>query len=92
MVLTGAPAQNYQNFEVLVLVGAGIGVTPFASILSEINHEMEKLYCPNPDCCTANGNRVLNVHLFPIKKVYFYFMSRNQGEFSWCDDSLDGSG
>jgi len=85
----GAPAQNYQDFEVLVLVGAGIGVTPFASILSQINHEMEKLYCPNPNCCTDDGRRVLNDRLFPIKKVYFYFMSRNQGEFSWFKDTLE---
>lgn len=31
----GAPAQDYQNFDVLLLIGLGIGATPFISILSD---------------------------------------------------------
>eukprot|EP00656_Telonema_subtile_P015341 TRINITY_DN18016_c0_g6_i4.p1 TRINITY_DN18016_c0_g6~~TRINITY_DN18016_c0_g6_i4.p1 ORF type:complete len:290 (-),score=68.27 TRINITY_DN18016_c0_g6_i4:131-1000(-) len=77
----GAPAQGYDNFKVLMLVGAGIGVTPFASILSEIAHRFQELQCPN---CND-----INYHNFPIKKVYFYFMSRDQKEFSWFKDTLE---
>ncbi|KAJ6553582.1 NADPH oxidase [Mycena vulgaris] len=32
----GAPAEDVFNFQVAILVGAGIGVTPFASILKDI--------------------------------------------------------
>ncbi|KAJ7503552.1 NADPH oxidase isoform 1 [Mycena galericulata] len=32
----GAPAEDVFNFQVAVLVGAGIGITPFASILKDI--------------------------------------------------------
>ncbi|CAI9097384.1 OLC1v1033793C3 [Oldenlandia corymbosa var. corymbosa] len=32
----GAPAQDYQNYEVLLLVGLGIGATPFISILRDL--------------------------------------------------------
>lgn len=32
----GAPAQEFQQYENLVLVGSGIGITPFASILKHI--------------------------------------------------------
>lgn len=32
----GAPAQEYQNYDVLLLVGLGIGATPFISILKDL--------------------------------------------------------
>lgn len=32
----GAPAQEYQNYDVLLLVGLGIGATPFISILRDL--------------------------------------------------------
>ncbi|KAI5384698.1 hypothetical protein KIW84_071636 [Lathyrus oleraceus] len=32
----GAPAQDYQNFDVLLLIGLGIGATPFISILRDL--------------------------------------------------------
>lgn len=32
----GAPAQDYQNYDVLLLVGLGIGATPFVSILKDL--------------------------------------------------------
>lgn len=38
----GAPAQNVFSNEVAVLVGAGIGVTPFASILKDIWYKQQK--------------------------------------------------
>lgn len=44
----GAPAQDVLSNEVAVLIGAGIGVTPFASILKDIwykqqNHKLGAL-------------------------------------------------
>ena len=38
----GAPAQDVLSNEVAVLVGAGIGVTPFASILKDIWHKQQR--------------------------------------------------
>lgn len=32
----GAPAQDYQNYDALLLVGLGIGATPFISILKDL--------------------------------------------------------
>jgi len=34
----GAPAQSYQDYKVIVCIGAGIGVTPFAAVLSDVLH------------------------------------------------------
>ena len=38
----GAPAEDVFNVEVAVLVGAGIGVTPFASILKHIWYRQKR--------------------------------------------------
>lgn len=38
----GAPAEDVFNCEVAVLVGAGIGVTPFASILKHIWYRQKR--------------------------------------------------
>jgi Ferric reductase NAD binding domain len=32
----GAPAQDFRNYDVLLLVGLGIGATPFVSILRDL--------------------------------------------------------
>lgn len=37
----GAPAQHFSKFSTVVLFGAGIGVTPFASILKHLVHKSE---------------------------------------------------
>jgi NADPH oxidase len=38
----GAPAESFSSVEVAVLIGAGIGVTPFASILKHIWYNQRK--------------------------------------------------
>ncbi|GKB13599.1 putative respiratory burst oxidase homolog protein H, partial [Tanacetum coccineum] len=38
----GAPAQDYRKYDVLLLIGLGIGATPFISILKDLlNHQKE---------------------------------------------------
>lgn len=38
----GAPAQNYKKYDILLLIGLGIGATPFISIIKDIvNNEAE---------------------------------------------------
>lgn len=41
----GAPAQDHEEHKVLLLVGAGIGVTPFASILRNLLNQFEDHRC-----------------------------------------------
>lgn len=38
----GAPAQDYKNYDVLLLVGLGIGATPFISILKDLLNNIVK--------------------------------------------------
>lgn len=40
----GAPAQNYKKYDILLLIGLGIGATPFISIIKDIlNNEAESV-------------------------------------------------
>ncbi|RWW01026.1 hypothetical protein GW17_00035956, partial [Ensete ventricosum] len=39
----GAPAQDYKKYEVVLLVGLGIGATPFISIVKDIVNNMKQL-------------------------------------------------
>eukprot|EP00656_Telonema_subtile_P056721 TRINITY_DN913_c0_g1_i3.p1 TRINITY_DN913_c0_g1~~TRINITY_DN913_c0_g1_i3.p1 ORF type:complete len:297 (-),score=67.68 TRINITY_DN913_c0_g1_i3:244-1134(-) len=76
----GAPAQGYDRFKVLLLVGAGIGVTPFISILKDIWHKFDKRRC--------KGCHAVNQKNFPLKKAYFNFVSRDQASMSWFKDTI----
>lgn len=37
----GAPAQSYRHYDVLLLIGLGIGATPMISILKDILNHMK---------------------------------------------------
>jgi predicted ferric reductase/Ca2+-binding EF-hand superfamily protein len=70
----GAPAQIWEEYETLVLVGAGIGVTPFTSILSHLVNTWEASRCTN--CKHVNDN-TLRQQGIKAKKVYFYWVVRD---------------
>lgn len=63
----GSPASDIFDSRVPVLIGAGIGVTPFASILRSILHKRRE--------AGAEGTA--------LQKVYFIWMNRDQQAFEW---------
>ncbi|XP_057521923.1 respiratory burst oxidase homolog protein A-like [Amaranthus tricolor] len=86
----GAPAQDYHKYDVLLLVGLGIGATPCISILKDLlnnivkkEEEEEKaadLY-PVPDL----NNKGSPKQKKPLRttNAYFYWVTREQGSFDW---------
>eukprot|EP00742_Colponemidia_sp_Colp-10_P005362 GILJ01005730.1.p1 GENE.GILJ01005730.1~~GILJ01005730.1.p1 ORF type:complete len:1207 (-),score=135.75 GILJ01005730.1:170-3724(-) len=78
----GAPAEGVEKYEIIVLVGAGIGVTPFASIMRSIQLQAKKALCRA--CGPNKGNRMdLESARLEVQKVYFYWICRDQQEFDW---------
>ncbi|XP_074303862.1 respiratory burst oxidase homolog protein F-like [Silene latifolia] len=85
----GAPAQDYRNYDVLLLVGLGIGATPFISILKDLinniikkEEEEEKavdLY-PVPDLNIGSPKQKKTLR---TTNAYFYWVTREQGSFDW---------
>lgn len=69
----GSASEDVFKFETAVLVGAGIGVTPFASILKSIWYRMST---PNPDERTR------------LRKVYFFWVCRDFGTLEWFKSLL----
>ncbi|KAF2007932.1 NADPH oxidase 5 [Amniculicola lignicola CBS 123094] len=63
----GSASEDVFKFEIAVLVGAGIGVTPFASILKSIWYRMNY----------PQGQRTR------LRKVYFFWICRDFGSFEW---------
>ncbi|KAI5083133.1 hypothetical protein GOP47_0003442 [Adiantum capillus-veneris] len=73
----GAPAQDYKKYDVMVLVGLGIGATPFISILKDMLHNLK----------LSGGQQMNNwsgiKNSNECNRAYFYWVTREQGSFDW---------
>ncbi|WOL04805.1 respiratory burst oxidase [Canna indica] len=75
----GAPAQNYDKYDILLLIGLGIGATPFISILKDLLNNIKS---------KEENQRTYNEDVNDIKgsgpqRAYFYWVTREQGSFEW---------
>jgi respiratory burst oxidase len=84
----GAPAQDYKQYEVVLLVGLGIGATPFISIIKDIINNIRQLDSRSADDLESgqqnpsyNPNRSSST--FNTRRAYFYWVTREQGSFEW---------
>lgn len=75
----GSASEDVFNFQTVVLIGGGIGVTPFASILKTINYRIE---------ATQNNISLPNQLKLKLTKIYFYWICRNFTEFEWFYELL----
>ncbi|KAF9563848.1 NADPH oxidase isoform 2 [Agrocybe pediades] len=69
----GSASEDFLKFETVLLVGAGIGVTPFASILKSIWYRMNNLNNSKPT---------------RLSKVYFTWVIRDYGTAEWFHSLL----
>ncbi|KAI3887010.1 hypothetical protein MKW92_023425 [Papaver armeniacum] len=92
----GAPAQDYKKYEVVLLVGLGIGATPMISIVKDIVNNMKaiqeeedleasynSLGMETPKNDHSNGSSSNIKKGFKTKRAYFYWVTREQGSFDW---------
>ncbi|XP_010483647.2 PREDICTED: putative respiratory burst oxidase homolog protein H [Camelina sativa] len=93
----GAPAQNYQKFDILLLVGLGIGATPFISILKDmLNHlkpgipKSGQKYEESVGGASVGGDSVSGGggKKFP-QRAYFFWVTREQASFDWFKGVMD---
>jgi hypothetical protein len=91
----GAPSELVWRHRVVVLVGAGIGVTPFASILKSITlrqpTQAEVKALTTARILPKSGSHGVEgdvVEWRPCEHVYFYWLCRSQEEFEWFSDLL----
>jgi predicted ferric reductase len=76
------------DYEHVVLIGAGIGVTPSISAIESLIHRLQAERCVCSNCHVVNYNhaRLANQKL---KKVDFIWVNREMGNFSWFRNILD---
>ena len=86
----GAPSSNIFRAEHAVLIGTGIGVTPFASILQSIMHRYWEVKRQCPQCQFQWSDEIsstLNYHLKKVRSIgtstYLCFYTCMSG-FWWC--------
>jgi respiratory burst oxidase len=89
----GAPAQDYRKYDVLLLVGLGIGATPFISILKDLLNNIVKMeehadsisdFSRSSEYSTgSNGDTPRRKRILKTTNAYFYWVTREQGSFDW---------
>ncbi|XP_027340100.1 respiratory burst oxidase homolog protein C isoform X3 [Abrus precatorius] len=76
----GAPAQDYREYEVVLLVGLGIGATPMISILKDMVNNFKDM---EEEEGTAIEEGISGSNDFKTRRAYFYWVTREQGSFDW---------
>ncbi|CAK9080995.1 Protein DD3-3 [Durusdinium trenchii] len=88
----GAPAQKVWGFDTLMVVGAGIGVTPFASILRSVQlRAKQRESILRRKGSDASLEKMVNDLIQVPKKIYFYWICRGQEEFDWFSHLLSAA-
>lgn len=86
----GAPAQDYKQYEVVLLVGLGIGATPFISIVKDIVNNMKAREEEEEELergtSKPNGAKKSG---FKTRRAYFYWVTREQGSFDWFKNVMN---
>ncbi|KAJ7538657.1 hypothetical protein O6H91_11G058400 [Diphasiastrum complanatum] len=91
----GAPAQDYKKYDVLLLVGLGIGATPFISILKDmLNHvrkaeEEESLSADMDSRADVENLEKGKHHFVGPRNAYFYWVTPEQGSFEWFEGVMN---
>ncbi|XP_060213689.1 respiratory burst oxidase homolog protein E-like isoform X1 [Lycium barbarum] len=91
----GAPAQDYQNYDILLLVGLGIGATPFISILKDLlnNTRAHENVDSNTETSASDDSWTSFVSSSTASSVnkksqrtriaHFYWVTREPGSLEW---------
>ncbi|TVU49901.1 hypothetical protein EJB05_01243, partial [Eragrostis curvula] len=79
----GAPAQDYQQYDVVLLVGLGIGATPMISIVKDIINNKKQLDDGDLETGTGHGDNSTSTPSFWTRRAYFFWTTREQGSFDW---------
>ncbi|KAL5203835.1 hypothetical protein ABZP36_008706 [Zizania latifolia] len=84
----GAPAQDYKKYDVVLLVGLGIGATPMISIIKDIINNMKQLDGDLEAGSNGGGDSSVSSS-FRTRRAYFYWVTREQGSFEWFRGVMD---
>ncbi|GLT47493.1 hypothetical protein SLA2020_211880 [Shorea laevis] len=77
----GAASQDHVKYDIILMIGLGIGVTPFISILKDIGDKecLLNIYQAACEKCRITTS--------PLK-AYLYWVTREQSSFDWFKDVM----
>ncbi|GMN54279.1 hypothetical protein TIFTF001_023409 [Ficus carica] len=75
----GAASQDHVKYDMVVLIGLGIGATPFISILKDVVNGIKKEQGNNHNGCRLRKGP---------NKAYLYWVTREQSSFDWFRDIM----
>ncbi|XP_028114207.1 putative respiratory burst oxidase homolog protein H [Camellia sinensis] len=81
----GAPAQNYRKYDILLLIGLGIGATPMISILKDLLNHIK----PSDSPMVMEDGQLFDGDKKGPERAYFYWVTREQGSFDWFKGVMD---
>ncbi|KAH7079475.1 FAD-binding domain-containing protein [Paraphoma chrysanthemicola] len=87
----GAPAQRFYDFEYSMVFGAGIGVTPFSGVLTDLqHHELERTMSGehSPESSDGTGEEKSSPYE-DHRRVDFHWMVRDKNNLMWFSDLLN---
>ncbi|KAL0005999.1 hypothetical protein SO802_013560 [Lithocarpus litseifolius] len=84
----GAPAQEYKKYDVLLLIGLGIGATPLISIVKDVLNNI-KQQKDMEEGIVESGVKSSKRKRFATKQAYFYWVTREQGSFEWFEGVMN---
>lgn len=91
----GAAAQDYWKYDVLLLIGLGIGATPLVSIIKDTlnNYQAKNNELHGSESLGEDGTSSSRRRDFVTERAYFYWVTREEGSFEWfrglMDDAAD---
>lgn len=87
----GAPAQDYKKYEVVLLIGLGIGATPMISIIKDIiNNMMAKEQAQLNQMEKGSQQEPQGKkETFKTRRAYFYWVTREQGSYDWFKNIMN---
>lgn len=86
-----APAQNYKKYNVVLLVGLGIGTAPMMSIIKDIINNVEAKEHSQFSQMEKGTQRHQQGEKESMKtrKAYFYWVTKDQGSYSWFQNIMN---
>ena len=84
----GAPAQEYNKYDVLLLIGLGIGATPLISIVKDVLNNIKQQKDMEEGIVKSGVKSSKSKH-FATKQAYFYWVTREQGSFEWFEGVMN---
>jgi respiratory burst oxidase len=88
----GAPAQDFTKYKVSMLIGAGIGVTPFAAVLRDLLHlfsTWRDMRDPLQGLKEMSKGAAALPMDFQLEKIYFHWSTRSQKSLSWFSEIME---